>query len=92
MKIKFFLETDWPKDKKRERGLDGVEWEQVVKLPALPRVGDRVALNGDDYRKVEEVFIATKNGDVEYEVHFAFQESFGACSVEEMTRCGWKEV
>lgn len=87
MKIKFFIETNWPRDKKRVRGLTGVEWEQTTEFPVLPRVGDMIALNvKDDYREVEQVFI---RADGDMAVHFKFLDE--VCWAKDMKHAGWVE-
>lgn len=88
MKIHFFVETVRPRDMKRVRGLDGIDWSQAVEFPVLPRVGDMISINAaDDFRKVEEVYIAAHGDAPRVSVHFAFQDDF--CPVEAMTKAGW---
>lgn len=90
MKIKFFVETNWPRGKKREPDLNGIDWVQTCDFPIMPRVGDMVMLNEDeDYREVEQVFLMVNNGELDVAVHFKYQDE--VCWADRMAKAGWLE-
>lgn len=90
MKIKFFVETNWPRGKKSVSELDGIDWIQTVDFPILPRVGDMILLNeADEHREVEQVFLAVEGGELDVAVHFKFLDE--VCWAKNMAKAGWLE-
>lgn len=79
-KVKFTVEVP-------TKGCDGVLLECSALLPFLPVAGMQiVAIAGDDYRKIEEVYWSDKDG---FEAFLEFAE-FAKPKV--LKKLGWTEV
>lgn len=95
--ILFMVETGWPLGRKRKRGeseLTGMDWRQSASMPVLPRKGDWIALGDDDFRRVDDVYIAVRRDpdrpeSCHYEVHFEFDAEVAHAS---MRGVGWEEA
>lgn len=91
--VRFCLETGWPSGRKKrpeEAILTGMEWECFLSLPYLPRKDDMLkALQDDDFRRVEQVFLYAADDPYKVEVFFEFEESVRHAA---MIEAGWREV